>query len=269
MAPIRFAIRNRVAVISLCIAVFALILAGWGIVSGSFARTAAQQAQSDSKSLADPLAALCASDPTIAARVGPANCQKAVQVQQQPAEAVAPAPGPPGVGIASVIPGDCSVRIALTDGRVSTLSGLCGEPGLNGKDASPARGIASTAQSSCNVVVTYTDGATATLGPFCGPTGDTGHPGTNGVTPACMSLPAQCQGADGKAGNDGKPGSQGIGIADQRFVLNGSGDCVSRVTYNDPATGTTRVDDTPAGPAACPPATPPPSTTSTPLIPTN
>ncbi|MCU1687789.1 MAG: collagen-like protein [Amycolatopsis sp.] len=267
MAPLRFAIRNRVAVIALGIAIISLVLAGWGIVSGSFAHTAAQQAQSDSKSLADPLAALCASDPSVAARVGPANCQKAAEIQQAPIEA-APAPGPPGVGIASVIPGDCSVRIALTDGRVSTLSNLCGAAGVAGKDAPLARGIAATAKDGCNVDITFTDGATSTLGPFCGANGTDGHNGADGVTPPCMSLPAQCQGADGKPGNDGKPGSQGVGVADQRFVLNDSGDCVSRVTYNDPATGTTRVDDTPAGPAACPPATPP-STTVNPPIPTN
>jgi hypothetical protein len=269
MAPIRFAIRNRVAVIALGIAIIALLIAGWGIVSQSIAHTETQQTRSDAKQVADPLAALCASDPSVAARVGPENCQKAVQIQQQPVDVPAAAPGPAGVGIASVIAGTCTLRIALTDGRVSTLTGLCGQPGADGKPAPPARGIASTAKDGCNVAVTYTDSTTQTLGPFCGADGTNGHNGTNGTTPACMSLPAQCQGADGKNGTDGSQGAQGIGVTDQHFVALDDGSCVSRVTYTDPATGATRVDDTPAGAAACPATTPPPSTTGTPLIPTN
>lgn len=261
MAPIKFAMRNRVALV---ISVVALLFAGWGVYLQETANNATVSARSDGKQVADPLAALCASDPSVAARVGPANCQKAAELQQQPVEA-APTPGPAGVGIASVITGNCTLRIALTDGRVSTLSGLCGEPG---KDAPPARGIASTAKDGCNVDITFTDGATSTVGPFCGADGTDGHNGVDGVTPPCMSLPAQCQGADGKTGSDGKTGAQGIGVADQHFVALDDGSCVSRTTYTDPATGTTRVDDTPAGAAACPPATPP-TTTDSPPIPTN
>jgi hypothetical protein len=91
-------------------------------------------------------------------------------------------------------------------------------------------------------------------------------PGADGVTPSDDRLlalirpliPAPVPGTDGvdgtngTNGTDGKQGPQGWGVTDQRFVLDDSGACVDRTTYTNPADGTTRVQDTPAGAASCP-----------------
>jgi hypothetical protein len=117
------------------------------------------------------------------------------------------AQGAPGVGIADIRRGDCSVTVQLTDGRSRLVDNLCGKAGTPG---GPGRGIAGVAQDGCFVTVTYSDGSPATrLGSFCGPSGADGKPGVDGQTPPCMSTPAKCQGVDGKPGTNGANGTNG------------------------------------------------------------
>jgi hypothetical protein len=159
--------------------------------------------------------------------------------------------GTPGVGIADIQPGDCSVTIRLTDGRTRLVDKLCGPAGA---DAKPARGIASVAQDGCFVTVAYSDASSPTrLGSFCGPTGDTGNKGADGKTPPCMSTPTQCQGAKG----DSIKGDPGRGVRKSEVV-----DCRWKVTYTDGV-----VED--AGNACTTSTAPATSKTSPPLIPTN
>lgn len=91
-----------------------------------------------------------------------------------------------------------------------------------------------------------------------------------------------CRGPSGKDGEDAPPvtdaqifaqvaqfcgsrnecagpgGPQGVGQVKQEFVRV-DGTCVSRVTYEDPANGSRRTEDSPAGDAACPDVVPPSS----------
>lgn len=254
--------RSRLPWIAVIVSVLALFAAAWAIYQPVAAQSETAVAQSDAKQIADPLAQLCATDPSVAERVGPANCQKAAEVKEQPAPVAAPLPGTPGVGIASVQTGDCSIRIALTDGRTSTLTNLCGPAGPGGRDAPPARGISSTTQDGCFVTVAYTDATSDRLGSFCGAAGETGETGADGKTPPCLDEPTQCRGPQGDQG------PQGWGLDSQRFVRLADDTCVSRATYNNPATGQIRVDDSPAGDNACPATAPTPTPTPDPDPPT-
>jgi hypothetical protein len=248
MAAAISTVNRRLPLFAIVIAFVALVAAGWSIYQPLAAQSETAVAQSDAKQLADPLDALCATDPSVRERVGVAGCQKAAEVKEQPMPTAAPVPGLPGVGIASVQTGDCSIRIALTDGRTSTLKNLCGPAGPGGRDAPAARGISSTTQDGCFVTVAYTDATSDRLGSFCGAAGDTGETGADGRTPPCLDEPTQCRGPQGDQG------PQGWGLAEQRFVRLADDTCVSRATYNNPATGQVRVDDSPAGDNACPAA---------------
>jgi hypothetical protein len=84
--------RRRVWVI-LAVIIAAVIGAGAVILVNQVgAKRDVSSAQQQAKDVADPVAALCAKDPDIAKRIGPA-CQKAAEVQSQPAPVV----GEPGV----------------------------------------------------------------------------------------------------------------------------------------------------------------------------
>lgn len=140
-----------------------------------------------------------------------------------------------------------------------------------------------------------------------GPTGPAGQPGATGATgptgaagqsPPCLFTPQQCQGADGKpgadgpqggpgptgpagvAGKDGQPGADGkpgadgapgkdgapgVSVTRQYFDRDADGTCRN---YNDFSDGRTRVDEGPAGDAACAPAKNPPTTTPPAVLPT-
>jgi hypothetical protein len=128
-------------------------------------------------------------------------------------------------------------------------------------------------------------GATGATGPI-GPKGDKGDPGTPGESPPCLADPAHCQGAagaqgitgtkgdpgdkgdkgdPGQAGQDGKNGQDGVTVTRQYFDRNDAGECHNFTDFSD---GRTRVDQGPAGDAACPaPATPPPTQTTPAILP--
>lgn len=160
------------------------------------AQAQATSAQQQATAVADPVAQLCAKNDDVAKALRERGaCQAAQSVQESPA------PGRPGVGIAAVTSGDCSLTIRLDDQRTYTLGQLCGAPG---------RGIAGATPDGCYIDVTWTDNSTpARLGSFCGATGTPGKDGkdgtngTDGQAPPCMSEPTQCRGQDGK---DGAPG---------------------------------------------------------------
>lgn len=135
------------------------------------------------------------------------------------------------------------------------------------------------------------------VGP-AGATGATGATGQPGEAPPCLLTAQQCQGApgtpgtpgkdgpsgkdgatgpagqDGAPGKDGAPGQDGapghdgppgVSVTRQYFDRDDQGACRS---YNDYSDGRTRVDQGPAGDAACAPAAPPPTTTPSAVLPT-
>lgn len=109
------------------------------------AATTAQVTERALTDVSDPLAALCASDPTVRARLGPA-CLTASQVAAAP-------PGRPTAGL----PGRAGER------------GAQGQTGDRGQDG---RGIVSTeVTEQGRFVITYSDGTVTDLGPIFGPDG--------------------------------------------------------------------------------------------------
>src|SRR5206468_8910759 len=83
--------RNRKGLLALLIAFFALMAAGYAVWGQIAATSEKQAAQQQAKDVADPVAALCASDPTIYAKLSAdskarwdAACSKAAEVQQSP-----------------------------------------------------------------------------------------------------------------------------------------------------------------------------------------
>lgn len=121
-----------------------------------------------------------------------------------------------------------------------------------------------------------------------GATGSTGATGAPGPTPPCLLTATQCQGTDGQPGTDGaagkdgvpgapgkdgtpgkdgapgKDGQPGASVTRQYFARDDQGTCH---TYDDFSDGRTRVDEGPAGDAACAPAAPPPTTTPSAVLP--
>lgn len=168
--------RRRVWVI-LAVIIAAVIGAGVVILVNQVgAKRDVSSAQQQAKDVADPVAALCAKDPDIAKRIGPA-CQKAAEVQSQPAPVVGEPgvrgpdgpvgppglPGPSGPMGAPGIPGASVTGPPGIPGAVGPMgpSGLKGEPGEPGEKGPK--------------------GDTGAVGPS-GPAGQKGDPGANGDT---------------------------------------------------------------------------------------
>lgn len=80
---------------------------------------------------------------------------------------------------------------------VCTATGGCN--GRDGRDAPPP----TAAQIQAAVAAYCSDGRCV------GPRGPRGEPGADGVTPPCLSMPEQCQGATGAQGGQGLQGVQG------------------------------------------------------------
>lgn len=131
-----------------------------------------------------------------------------------------------------------------------------------------------------------------------GQPGATGATGPAGQNPPCLLTAQQCQGTDGKPGADGtqgvpgpvgpagadgkdgqpgadgkpgadgapgKDGADGVSVTRQYFDRDDQGACRN---YSDFSDGRTRVDEGPAGDAACAPAkNPPPNTTPSAVLP--
>lgn len=154
--------------------------------------------------VADPLAALCAQDPTIRERVG-AACDTAAQ-------AVVAAP---------------VVAAAARDGRngAAGTAGLDGAAGIDGRDG---RGITSTAIVAGRLVLTYSDGTTQDVGAVVGADGKAGVDGK----PGADGQPGQ-PGADGAAGAAGAPG--GLPASYTTFFTDGTSQTCTRSGGDDSA----------------------------------
>jgi len=96
-----------------------------------------------------------------------------------------------------------------------------------------------------------------------GPAGPEGKAGQTGATgPGGPAGPA---GPEGKLGPEGPEGQPGTSVTRQYFDRNADGECRN---YNDFSGGRVRVDEGPAGDAACAPAQSPPPTTPSAVLPT-
>lgn len=152
--------------------------------------------------VADPLAQLCASDPSVRARVG-AACDTAAQAAANPA-VIRGETGPAGRGIAAVtIRDDGHLWVTYSDGAERDTGQVAGPAGVGISAATivaghlvltwsdghtenigqivgePGRGITTVAQDQdAHLIVTYSDGATADLGAL--PTGPQGAAGPQG-----------------------------------------------------------------------------------------
>lgn len=142
-------IRPRIGLVVIGVVILAIV--GWSVV-GQLRTVQAQDQQAATEQtlseVADPLAALCAENPAIRARVGPA-CNTAAAVVSAPPE--------------------------------DPAAGLDGRPGTNGTDG---RGITSTLlRADGHLVLTYSDGSTNDVGLVVGQSGGAGSAGV-GITSA-------------------------------------------------------------------------------------
>lgn len=104
-----------------------------------------------------------------------------------------------------------------------------------------------------------------TAGQCVGPVGPEGPEGKAGQTVTGPGGPAGPAGPEGKVGPAGPEGQPGVSVTRQYFDRDEQGTCRS---YNDFSDGRTRVDQGEAGDAACAPASPPPTTTPSAVLPT-
>lgn len=177
--------------------------------------TAAQE--QELKTVADPLARLCASDETVRAAAGDTACQTAARVVQIPGPQGAQ--GDPGRGVVSTtINDDGHLLVTYSDGDQIDVGRVVGD---DGEPGTPGRGITAANIDSGRLVLTFSDSTTQDLGPIVGERGADGQ-----------------DGLDGQRGPKGDPG-RGIGsteIVGGRLVI----------TYTD---GTTEdAGPVPAGP---------------------
>ena len=161
-----------------------LVLAGMRISdrAQSAEQTSALQAQvaaiaADAKQVADPLAELCRTDPSVAARAGE-GCRKAAEVQQKPTPAPSAVDGQDGRGITATAIEAGRLVVAYTDGTrrdVGQVVGQPGTPGAAGAMGAPGRGVVATVLDGVDLVVIYSDGTQENLGRIVGRDGDPGR----------------------------------------------------------------------------------------------
>lgn len=194
------------------------------------AQQQAQETQETLDQVADPLAALCASDPSVRARVGPA-CETATEAAAAP---VAAKDGIDGRGITSTrIDEAGTLIISYTDGTDVPVGRVVGLPGVDGT------GITGASIANGRLVLSFSDGHTQDVGAVVGPQGTAGVAGANGLN-----------GVDGANGLNGADGAPGRGIASTDIV-----DGRLIITYDDGATqdagpvpaGPPGADGSPAG----------------------
>lgn len=220
------ALRRQVVRPRVGLAIIGVVIAGivgWSVVDRLRTVDAEQETAEQAERLetiADPLAALCAADPTVRARLGDEVCFTAQDVvDNPPTEAIRGPSGAPGMDgrgiVATVIRDDGHLVVSYTDGAridVGPVVGRAGVPGrgivssqiTNGRlelvftdgavqDLGPVvgergtagRGISSTAIADGRLVVTYTDGTTQDAGPV--PAGPQGEPGEDAELPASVT----------------------------------------------------------------------------------
>ncbi len=176
----RLVIRPRIGLVVIGLVILGIV--AWSIVGQlrtveAEQTTAVQAEQLDT--LADPLAALCASDATVRARLGDDVCFTAQQVVDAPPVVPAPAldgtAGMDGRGIvATVIRADGHLVVSYSDGARIDVGPVVGEAGVNG------RGIVTSQITDGRLELVFTDGAVQDLGPVVGARGDAGANGTDG-----------------------------------------------------------------------------------------
>ncbi len=137
-----------------------------------------QTANENVREVADPLAALCGSDPTIRQRVGDA-CDAAVEAAAAPSESTPGSPGADGIDgrgiVSTVIDGEGHLIVSYTDGSRRDVGAVVGAEGAQG------RGIAaSTISSTGQLVLTFNDGTTQDVGVVVGQSGTDGADGEVG-----------------------------------------------------------------------------------------
>ena len=190
----------------------------------------------DAKAVADPLADLCRTDPSVAARAGEA-CQKAAEVKSEPVPR--PVNGTDGRGIQGTDIVDGRLVIYYTDGTRDDKGRVVGQAGAAG---GAGRGIVASTINDGRLVLAYTDGAREDIGQVVGAQGDAGEDGatgrgiaavdgssgrllityTDGTTADAGPLPP------GPAGPRGEAGPAGRGV--QRAYVE---DCRWYVLYTD------------------------------------
>jgi hypothetical protein len=123
--------------------------------------------------VSDPLAKLCADDPVIRARVGPA-CTTAAKVASspEPAKALRGEPGADGRGITATLL-DQNGRLVLTysDGTTQDVGQVVGKAGEQGAQGQAGVGIVSSTVSGGHLVLTFTDGQVVDVGRIVGDPG--------------------------------------------------------------------------------------------------
>lgn len=171
---------RMVVVLALAGFVCAALLVWLGVQDRETAQEAQQTVQATQDTLdqvADPLAALCAADPSVRARVGDA-CDTAQQVVEAPM-AIEPGAqgdaGRDGRGItATVIDADGHLIVSYTDGSRIDVGPVVGRTGSAG------RGIVASVLSDGRLILTFSDGSTQDVGAVVGPMGTAGVAGDDG-----------------------------------------------------------------------------------------
>lgn len=255
--------RNNI--LALLISILALGACGYAVWGQLSATSEKQAAQQQAKDVADPVAALCASDPTIYAKLSAdskarwdAACSKAAEVQQ------APPPSVPSTG-----PTDAQVAIAV-DGWLKA------HPPPAGQNATPAMvatavaeflianppqpGRPPTVAEITTAASTYIAAHAADFQGTAGKNGVNGQDATDAQVSAAVNVYCSarnnCAGTNGTNGVNGGTGPQGVSITDVNFRRDSSGTCQVNVSLHDPATAKDSTVSHPAGDAACPITTP-------------
>lgn len=175
-------------------------------------------------------------------------------VEGQPQPSVAASPGLSRDDVAAIVQAQLAGKTVTVDQVMQMVISVYN----SNKPADGKPGPAPTADQVLEAVQIVCGG-----GKCQGPKGDAAPPASPAeiyaqVQAYCGSEGSPCRGPQG---DRGETGAQGISVTDQRFVRDDQGACVFRVTYTNPADGTSRVADTPAGDAACPSVAPPVTTT--------
>jgi hypothetical protein len=245
--------RSRKGWLALLIAILALLASGWAVWEQVSTARAQHAAQQQAKDVADPVAALCASDPSIYAQLSADSkarwdraCSKAAEVQN------APAPQTPAAG-----PSDSQVAAAVD-------AWLAAHPPPAGQNATPAMVATAVAQflvanppepgrppTAAEIATAASTYITAHADDFQGPAGKnaTDTQVQAAVSAYCGQDTGPCR---GPVGDKGDTGPQGVSIADVNFERDNTGTCQVIVTLHDPATGNDSTVTHPAGDAACP-----------------
>jgi hypothetical protein len=253
--------------LALLIAVLALGAGGYAVWGQLSTNSEKQVAQQQAKDVADPVAALCASDPTIYAKLSAdskarwdAACSKAAEVQQTPTPEAQPA-GPTDAQIAAAVdswlrahppaPGQNATPAMVATAVAQFLIANPPQPGRP-----PTIDEISTAAS------TYIASHAADFQGAAGQNGVNGKDGQNGqngkdgrdgqdATDAqvAAAVDAYCSNHNGCAGESG---AQGVSVTDVQFERDSAGVCQAVVTLHNPADGTDSTVTHEAGTAACP-----------------